>query len=543
MAADKAAKPAKRAREPMPVTALSARDGGGFFARLGRRAVVAGFVAALMVPGAAIALSPHFRTAVGTVILNFAAGGEQKEIIRSTTPLWYGAADLYGTTLYKWHTSSNPAAGVLGRDGFIFLGDFYNNSFSQSIHRQVLSPQAAGDWVETLAAQQAWLARRGIALVFVVGPSTATVYADKLPPWATTELGRPSSFDEVLRLNRDRNLGLALVDVRAALQEARKTAATYGPLNSHWTGYGAWVAWQHIAATLGERMPGFRAFGVGDLRAVVPEPDHLNEYSRLLGVVGQPNPWDTYELTQPFPDMEVTAADGRTFAASARAETGLLDMPRTTRTAAAPTRKRILVTRDSMGDALSPFLQASFAETVQIDHHVTYRDFNSVNLAGAVERTRPDAVMYIMAERMFDSPLGDLAFWRAANAFDLAEAGAEQHWQAGGAATGAAGGGSLTLEGAAPFTLSWQQGAAAPQGWVLRIAADAAGPAAVGLVWRQDGAEHTALQTIRRGVNPMFFRLPAGVEPGSVRLMRAAPGYPVSIQGFTVRPAAMPASG
>lgn len=534
---------AKAARDPMAVAALAARPDGGALARLGRRALVAGFIGALMVPGIAIALSPHFRTAVGTVILNFGAGGEQKEIIRSTTPLWYGAADLYGTTLYKWHTSSNPAAGVLGRDGFIFLGDFYNNSFSQSIHRQVLAPEAAAGWVETLAEQRAWLARRNIPLVFVVGPSTATIYPDKLPAWATTELDRPSSFDEVLKLNADRALGLALVDTRPALKAARARAETYGPLNSHWTGFGAWVAWQQIAATLASRMPDFRPFGTGDLKAVKPEPDHLNEFTRLLGIVGQPNPWDTYELAQPFPEMTVEAADGRTFTTSTRTETGLLDMPRITRTPGAPTQKRILVTRDSMGDALSPFLQASFAETVQVDHHVTYRDFTTVNLAGAVERAKPDAVMYIMAERMFDQPLGDLAFWRAANAFDLADAAAERRWQAGGEAKGASGGGSLNLAGADAFTLDWERGTGGEHGWVVRIEADAEGPAPVGLVWRSGGSEHTALQKIRRGLNPLFFSLPGDVEPGSVRLLRSEPGFPVAIRGVAVRPAAATPAG
>ncbi|SHO66917.1 SGNH hydrolase-like domain-containing protein, acetyltransferase AlgX [Pseudoxanthobacter soli DSM 19599] len=516
--------------------------GRSWLADLGRRCVVAGFVAALMVPGLAIAISPNFRSAVGNVLINFSTAGQQREIVRNTTPLWTGAADLYGHLLYRLGTSPNLAIGVLGKDDFIFLGDFYNDSFSQSIHRQALSREAATAWAETLAAERDWLARRGIPMLFVVGPTTGTIYPDKLPDWAQTELSRPSSFDEVLSVGREKGLNLPLVDVRRDLIDARSRADTYSRLNSHWNDFGAWVAWQRVAGELGARLKAFKPFGVDDLtRVVTLQGAGHSEFARLLGLDGLPNPWNTYELSQPFPEMEIEDAAGNVSKESARAETGLLDMPRKTRVADAPTRARALIVRDSMGNGLSPFLQASFSETVQIDHHVTYARIKDVNLVGAAERYKPDVVIYVMTERLFEEPLGDLDFWRAANLFDEGDAAADLTWRAGGESHGLKADGDTRLQAPLAFTAAPPAGTAA-SAWVLRVDAGAAFPGTVRLDFTAGGVARSIGQTFRLGENPMFFRLPGDVDPASLRLVSTGKGV-VDVRGATLRPVTNNAAG
>ena len=155
-------------------------------AQFGRRYVVGAFVATLLVPGLALSLSPKFRQAASTVVAGDYDATALRQTLRDSTPLWAKASTAYGTALFRLRTSSNPRNGIIGEDGFIFLGDAYQDAFSQAIHRRSLSDAQAGAWVEVLDIQRRWLAARGIPLLFVVGPSPASIYPDKLPEWATS---------------------------------------------------------------------------------------------------------------------------------------------------------------------------------------------------------------------------------------------------------------------------------------------------------------------------------------------------------------------
>ena len=485
---------------------------------LGRRITVGVFMAALLAPAVAVGASGQVRSTVSTVVADPASWQEESNRLRAATPLWNGGVASYSTLLYLSGTSSNEGVGVVGRDGWMFLGDFANANMAQATSRRVLSTQEADAWAAVVSEQREWLATRGIPMVVVVGPAKWSVYPEKLPAWAADER-TTSSFDVVQETHPE----LDLVDLRPALREAGQEHDTYSRLNSHWTDYGAYVGWRELAGRIDDALPG-ATMVVPGLEGVGSRDDGPNEFDSMMGVRA-PNPWTYPELTAPLPDVAMVEDDGTSRTVPGDTETALLDLPTETRSTRAGNDLTALVLRDSMGDALSPYLQASFGRTVQVRHNVD-DPAAAPNLQAWVEETQPDVVVFEMAERHFNSPLQDLESWHAANLFDRADASREAGWAT---ATGAAGvevTGDLGTDGST--RVGWAPGSGGDQ--VLRIGARSAGACRL-TVALPDGSER-ALR-VASGGNVLFAAVPAGTS--SLEL-RTDCGQGLELDAVAVRP-------
>lgn len=369
------------------------------------------FVAGLWLPLLATLLSPQIGVFVSQTWQHPAAFDEALNRLRQKTPLWNGAVSLYNRTLYLAGTSGRPGAAEAGRFGWMFLGDLFNNNFSQALGRRVLGDDEVVRWTETLRLQSRWLADRHIGNAFIVAPAKWSIYPDHLP-WWTRGWHPAHSLDRILA----RSAGtLPLIDLRPALIEARQHVDTYSALDSHWTGYGAYVAWTQIAEALAHLLPNLPDLAVPVSRGASVIDSH-NEFAGMLGL-SAPNAWTNYILENPMHDVEFLAADGSAVPLAGGSATDLLDLPRTTRNESASNRLRVLVLRDSTGNGLSPFLQNAFYMTYQIDHRLGVPG-TWPNLPGLVEKFHPDLVLWVMTERYLNEPLGDIDYWKTAIAYD-----------------------------------------------------------------------------------------------------------------------------
>jgi SGNH hydrolase-like domain, acetyltransferase AlgX len=380
--------------------------------RLLRRVTYLAFLVAIWAPLIAVLCSPQLGPFAAHVEADPGSYEAERNRLRLATPLWNRAVAFYSNAMYRLGVNSRPGAALVGRDGWIFLGDIFEANIAQALGRRVLDDNEVAAWTATLGEESRWLAQRHIASAFVVAPAKWSIYPDRLPRW-TRKTDRVHSFDRILAARGT----LPLIDVRDALREARNHADTYSALNSHWTDYGAWVAWSRIAPEIKRLAPDLPAPRVRALKSVSVS-DEDNEFADMLGL-DAPNEWTKYVLATPLADALIVAPDGWTTPLPGGAQTNLLDLPRTTRSPSADNRLRVLVLRDSSGNSLSPFLQDAYYETYQVDHRLG-QPGTGPNLPALVEAFRPDLVLWIMTERYLNGPLGDPAEWRAANAFDCA---------------------------------------------------------------------------------------------------------------------------
>jgi hypothetical protein len=472
------------------------------------------FFLAILVPGVSCLYSPALKPYLLTRIKGGDASALEEEV-RRTNPVWRESLRLYSTTLYRLGISSNPNAARVGVDGWVFLGNQHNDNFDQAIRKLVVSDADASAWGEILDDQRAWLKSKGIPIIFVFAPMKANIYPEKLPKWArAVREGKESSLDVFKR-----HTGDELLDLRPALSREKSTGLTYSMLNSHWSSYGAYVAWQDVARRLQQDLPGFRAFGTSPVSKIY-QTTYGNEFDAMVNIHVD-NVWDVPALTEAQPDIEVMQSDGTWAKRQGDPETDVLDLPRHTRNPAAQNNLKALVLRDSMGNSLSPYIQASFKETFQEHHH--FFPGHTLNLPALVEAKKPDVVMYIMTERFSPQPLGNLFYWRSEKAYREARAAPIPMNVS---AKASQGGGKYALgeiEAEVPG--------------VVRLQLLASGDTSLRLSYSDKSGRHDAYESVTRGYNELYFALPARAGNPSIEVATVADAVTLDMQRAEIKPA------
>ena len=321
------------------------------------------------------------------------------------------SADQEDVFLEQTAAGEHPGLALPGRDGFYFLGDAHNANISQAVGRRTYSQAEINQFSSALRAQQAYLASKNIPLAFVISPAKWSIYDEKLPEW-TDGMPKTHIIDQLLTADPE----LPLVDVRQALIDAKQTADTYSPFNSHWTDYGAAVAWAPIAEWLGTH-----AQSVGDVPVPVIEDvevlaDHDNEFDRMYGIKGA-NPWTVPVFETELPGYQITTPDGVTNQHEPGTGVEIGNLPATTSSPDAPNDARVLLMVDSTAGGLSPILASTFKETMMVRHYLDIPAMQP-SVVQLVEDFQPDLVMYLMTERHLNLPLNDGGVWDAGNRFE-----------------------------------------------------------------------------------------------------------------------------
>lgn len=319
-------------------------------------------------------------------------------------------ADQEGVFIEHTTTGAHAGLALPGRDGFYFLGDAHNANISQAVGRRAYSDPEIGQFSGALRAQQAYLAAKNIPLAFVVSPAKWSIYDEKLPEW-TDGMPKTHIIDQLLTADPE----LPLVDVRQELIDAKQTADTYSPFNSHWTDYGAAVAWAPIAEWLESHAQSIGAVPVPVIEDVEVLADHDNEFDRMYGIKGA-NPWTVPVFETELPGYQITTPDGVTNQQEPGTGVEIGNLPATTSSPDAPNDARVLLMVDSTAGGLSPILASTFKETMMVRHYLDIPAMQP-SVVQLVEDFQPDLVMYLVTERHLNLPLNDGAVWDAGNRF------------------------------------------------------------------------------------------------------------------------------
>ena len=361
------------------------------------------FFSLLLVPSVSSLINPNFKNLVvaklGVKTEVSYTDDQVKERIRRSNPVWTKVLPLYGGVMYKLGESPNPQAVQIGKNGWAFLGNQHVNSYDQCFGRNVMNPEQTQAWLTEFNKIDSYLKGKKISFTFVVAPSSCTIYSENLPAWALDyKKNHVTNLEKLLLQKSD-----SMLDLRPTLIAHKDQGSVYSKLNSHWTDFGAYVAWQDIAAKLGRDKPTFKSYGLGDA-ARVEEYDGNNEYFNMANIKAKNN-WARAILKTPYPLTERLDPSGNWMKMDQGQLTGLLDLPRITRTLESPNNMTALVLRDSMGDGLSAFIQASFKNVIQTHHYASNNGLNKFGLMGLVEEHRPDVVIFVVTERYLALPL------------------------------------------------------------------------------------------------------------------------------------------
>ncbi|MBO1770698.1 hypothetical protein [Agrococcus sp. TF02-05] len=261
-----------------------------------------------------------------------------------------------------WDAQAEGLGGyfVEGDDGHVLLGEPHWSNLSQAVGREQLTPAHVEAWDGYLSNMRADLEAQGRELFVMVAPAKWEIVPEALPD-GLEELRGPGHFEQLQRELPH----VPWVDARAALAEAQRETPLYSRLNSHWSDYGASVAFGQLAECLGATDPALATMPPLPIDGATMAPDR-NEFT-VAGLTREPGlDWAVPSWTEPAAPMTIVAPDGTERIEDARTALLMSDLPASTSTPAAPVDRHVLLVRDSTGDQLAPMLQSQFQRTTQI---------------------------------------------------------------------------------------------------------------------------------------------------------------------------------
>jgi hypothetical protein len=307
---------------------------------------------------------------------------------------WVGARRKLSERAFQARIKQEKPGYVKGRDGWKFFTDYQSDNFSQALGRITQNAKRRKGWASWIAKSERIVERAGGRYHVVVAPANWELYPQKLPLWAQ-KLRGTTSLQKLMAEHPD----LPWIDPRAALRKAAKQNATYEPLDSHWTPYGGYVAWQAITKCLRASDEALKAVAAPAITGVGIMANS-NEFAADGVKPGKPR--RTYPIyAAPHPETTMThLPDGAPIANSPDHVTDTIQAPLKTSTPGAQAPGTTLLTlRDSTGNALSPLWSTSFGTTVQYGHGINQQGLVPPDLAALVATYQPDVVLFVITER------------------------------------------------------------------------------------------------------------------------------------------------
>ncbi|MCS0499476.1 alginate O-acetyltransferase AlgX-related protein [Protaetiibacter mangrovi] len=310
---------------------------------------------------------------------------------------WMSSDSTHSETTWAEHADELSEPYVIGRDGFVFWGDIQAENFSQAVGRRYLSAEELATWRTYLTTLRDGLAAQGVPLYVVVAPAKWGAYPDELPAWTDGLVGS-SALDQLLAANPD----LPFVDLRAPLRDAARTTPVYSRVNSHWTDYGAAVAWTAISGCIAASDPDLAAIHLPETTGVTVS-DGGSEFAQW-GLTSPVPDWTTPEFAEPLLPVSLSIAGAAPTTVDGTRRVGLGELPARTWTDGAQADATALVVRDSFGVSLAPYLQQSFARTVQVRHMFDYPPDQQPDILALSATEKPDVVILEIAQRHLEFP-------------------------------------------------------------------------------------------------------------------------------------------
>jgi len=306
---------------------------------------------------------------------------------------WQGARKAQSEKAFRTHIKKENANYISGKDGWKFFPDIQSFDFSQAIGRKTQTAKEQSAWAKWIASQAKIVKQAGGEYHVVVAPAKWDVHPEKLPTWAQ-QLRGTTSLTKLMAAHPE----LPWIDPRSALAKAAKKNDTYEPLDSHWTPYGGYVAWQAITKCLRAGNKDLAALTVPAITGV-GVAENSNEFAAYGVPSGKPR--RTYPIyAAPHPATTTTHPDGTVIPTSPQFVTDTLETPLKTSTPGAQAPGLTMLTlRDSTGNSTSPLYSSSFGTTVQYAHGIGQVGFTPPDLAQLMATYHPQVVIFMITER------------------------------------------------------------------------------------------------------------------------------------------------
>lgn len=173
---------------------------------------------------------------------------------------------FYAYSRWKFNVlgqSPLPEKVVVGKKGWLYLGNSYNKVVDQHRGLQPLSADSARRIADHLVQRQQELANQGIQLYVFVAPDSHTIYPEYLPDHLQ-QSPEPSRLD-ILKQTIDKT-NLHFIDIRDTLRVAKRDHVVYYQTDTHWNEYGTLVGCATLLNHIRQKQPALPPVRLSDYR-------------------------------------------------------------------------------------------------------------------------------------------------------------------------------------------------------------------------------------------------------------------------------------
>lgn len=263
--------------------------------------------------------------------------------------------------------ATSPAEDVIyGTDGWLY----YAETLDDYQNRATLTDEEVQQIAQTIADMQAYCEARGAQFVFTIAPNKNSLYPEHMPA-RYLQSDSPGNYEKLKPLLEE--YGVHYADLFTFLSE--QDEILYLKTDSHWTNRGASLAHDFLMETLG--LP-HTAFAQEEYTTAETHRGDLYEMLYPKGTAREAQ--QTYETTFSYVSEPRTAEDILIQTTSPAAPNG-----------------RLLLCRDSFGNALHPFLAEDFREatiTRQMPYPLEQVQAGDTVIVEIVERNLANLLKY-----------------------------------------------------------------------------------------------------------------------------------------------------
>jgi hypothetical protein len=289
---------------------------------------------------------------------------------------------------------------VIGKDGWLFLGDEYAESISYKREGALKSHLEEGKRIsEAAALWDDWLQQNGVkSFKILLCPDKSTIYPELLPDWALPK--EPSRTDFLLKLNPTQ-----IIFPKQDLLGVKSVSAdpVYFKTDSHWNSLGAWSGYHALANSLRLSSPELKWLTDSDIAFKTEIKSRGSDLVRLLGLGDREFIAEPDVIIRGSPEIDFLEKDFENETEwHSRTESMLkidINEKRLMQFPSALNESRLLWIRDSSGNSLFPFIGATFSEVLQIHPgQILHKPEEVKNL---VYKYKPDYLVISVVERNF----------------------------------------------------------------------------------------------------------------------------------------------
>jgi len=295
----------------------------------------------------------------------------------------------WSSLIFETGSSANQHKVVVGKNGFLFLGNHFDNMINTVKGKNVFDKQGYLQWSRSFLIRKNYLDKKHIPFYMAIVPKKHNVYPEYLPDYLIP--AKETIFTRI----RDYNNRLEIQYLIDTLLNAKATWGDllYSKTDSHWSKIGAYVGYRSLIDNLKVDFPALKPV-ILDTSDFIIRP-HPGGQNRVILRISQ----EIDDFTVAIRDSDKwkkelikTNYDGDTLPFHHLYPIGYKEKAIVYNPDAPYT---VLLFEDSFSITLSTYLNQSFGKII----YCHYGEPEAVDFSSLVEKHKPDLVIYQFGEQ------------------------------------------------------------------------------------------------------------------------------------------------